>query len=102
MRKSTWFFLFPALAMAATPAFAGQWCDGYGETVQEATDAAWAAAEKYVASRGKGCVSGQVQKPVKVGDLWHVQVLAHNQNGSCGHKSDEQKALQGALKKWGF
>lgn len=101
MRKKVIIFsalLFSGTIMA-TPALAGGWGRGLGETVTEATDNATKNAAAIVRSRGEGCVGlapgSNPDDLVRVvgkdqHGLWIVEVAYSNHNGSCGKMSRDQ------------
>ena len=86
--------------LSATPAWAGTYAFGYGETIKEATDNANSTAAQSVNTRRKGCVgvgkdgdpndSVIVDKDRKTG-LWKVGIYYSFHAGSCGQMSDDKK-----------
>lgn len=96
--KKKLLFIAIASALISSPAMAGEWCRGYGETPKEAMDSARQSAKDYVKSRGgRGCVSGKARYVGKEGGLYVMEILAHNQNGSCGKDSNEEEMIKKAL-----
>lgn len=87
---------------AATPAWAGGYAVGYGETIEEATRMALASAEAIVRSRGKGCVgpgkdgkNPGLIRPEKLPDgLWKIEAHYNHHNGSCGRTSSISDQLR--------
>ena len=84
----------------ASPALAGTYARGLGETVTIATENATKNAEAAVRSRGKGCVGvgkdGKPENAVRVpgkdaNGLWIVEVFYSFHAGSCGQMSDDKR-----------
>mmetsp|Transcript_10688 Transcript_10688/g.9647 ORF Transcript_10688/g.9647 Transcript_10688/m.9647 type:complete len:98 (-) Transcript_10688:155-448(-) len=76
-----------AIILIVSSVDAGGWANGYGPTRERATEQAYKNAEKIVASRGSGCLSGDIQElPKKDGEYGMAVFYAHH-DGSCSKGS---------------
>ena len=67
---------------------AGGWAKGYGDTVEEATENATIKAKREIASRGAGCLSGQIRLTKEEYGRWAVEVHYYQHYGSCDRRGD--------------
>jgi len=92
------------LLFFAGASYAEDWAQGYGETPTEAIDNALKAAERIVASRGKGCVGpGKSGGPAvryigKERGLYKFEAVYSHHDGSCG----KRKSIGDYVKELGF
>jgi hypothetical protein len=99
-----------SLLSFGSPAIAGSFADGYGETLKEAMESALETANEAIRSRGEGCISeynGNIfhnlsKQNIGGTEIWYIQAHYSHHAGSCNQDSRDEKWLREQVNKLGF